>query len=119
MSSKTWGGQLGPYCGGGRKMVAVPLPVAILDDPIFVSAKLDEVTSRGSDLTGNGTGLIQDGDQLNDTKRESKGWYIQKMLLFCLFFLVLQMTNIYRYNMLYLHFPFFFFFLIRKKERET
>ena len=42
------------------KMTAVPLPHAILDDPISVSAKFDEITSAGSGLTGNGNGVIQD-----------------------------------------------------------
>ena len=54
------GEQMAPHWGGGGKMAAVPLPAAILDDPISVSRG---VTSwgPGSDPTGNGNGVIQDG----------------------------------------------------------
>ena len=59
-SSKTWGEQMAPHWGGGGKMAAVPLPAAILDDPISVSRGVTSWTP-GSDPTGNGNGVIQDG----------------------------------------------------------
>ena len=64
--SVVWGEQMAPHWGGGGKMAAVPLPAAILDDPISVSRGVTSwgVTPRETEMgsskmaAGSGTAAI-------------------------------------------------------------